>query len=156
MISARSCTTKNELADRRPTEYLAGTELGELTAMMAYRLIIEGFVQADAQAMLAAYAPCSSNLIMSRILGKSSSKYRRCGGHNDGRLTPQQSATAFLYAKVFENAISVFSTPPLADDWLNRPCKHLDGEVPLHMVDNIIGFQAVEAYLDRVRWGVYQ
>ena len=59
------------------------------------------------------------------------------------------------YAKVLEHAINVFGSQQLAEEWLGRPCKFLEGGVPLDMLDNPIGFRAVEDYLDRVQYGVY-
>ncbi|MGF0238074.1 MbcA/ParS/Xre antitoxin family protein [Rhodococcus sp. IEGM1300] len=40
--------------------------------------------------------------------------------------------------------------------WLDRPCKHLAGNVPLNLIDNSLGFQAVEDYLERIELAAYQ
>ena len=63
---------------------------------------------------------------------------------------------AFQFARVLEHAISVFGSLKLAEEWLGRPCRYLDGEVPLDVIDNPIGFQTVEDYLQRIEYGVYQ
>ena len=68
----------------------------------------------------------------------------------------QKSAVAFQFAKVLEHATTVFGTQRLAEEWLDRPCKHLAGNVPLDLIDNSLGFQVVEDYLERVELGVYQ
>lgn len=41
-------------------------------------------------------------------------------------------------------------------DWLKKPCRYLDNNIPLELVDNTLGFQVVEDYLTRVEYGVYQ
>lgn len=54
----------------------------------------------------------------------------------------QKSAVAFQFAKVLEHATTVFGTQRLAEEWLDRPCKHLAGNVPLNLIDNpILGFR---------------
>jgi len=50
----------------------------------------------------------------------------------------------------------VFGSQPLAEEWLGRPSQFLRGGVPLDMIDNPVGFQAVEDYLERIEYGVYQ
>jgi len=93
---------------------------------------------------------------MSRIMGKSSRTTQRQGTKQPAHLNSQQSAAACQYAKVLEHAINVFGTQKLAEEWLGRPCKFLDGDVPLDMIDNPVGFQTVEDYLERIEYGVYQ
>lgn len=35
-------------------------------------------------------------------------------------------------------------------------CRHIAGNAPLDLIDNVLGFQLVEAYLERIELGVYQ
>lgn len=60
------------------------------------------------------------------------------------------------YAQVLAHATNVFGSQPLAEEWLRRPCKFLEGGVPLDMIDNPVGLQTIEGYLDRIEYGVYQ
>ncbi|MGU0800372.1 antitoxin Xre/MbcA/ParS toxin-binding domain-containing protein [Pseudomonas aeruginosa] len=71
------------------------------------------------------------------------------------RLPPRQSAIALQYARTLEQALTVFGTIDLAGTWLSRPCNRLDGEVPLNIVDNSLGFRAVRDYLGRIEYGLY-
>ncbi len=66
------------------------------------------------------------------------------------------SASTLLYAKVRDRAIDVFGNQRLAEEWLGRPCRYLDGDVPQDVIDNPKRLQAVEAYLERIQHGVYQ
>ncbi|NNB29097.1 DUF2384 domain-containing protein [Pseudomonas fragi] len=66
------------------------------------------------------------------------------------------SAVAFQYAKTLEHANVGFGKQETAEDWLNRPCPHLDGLIPLDLIDNSIGFQVVKDYLERIELGIYQ
>ena len=50
----------------------------------------------------------------------------------------------------------MFGDQQLAEQWLSRPCKYLDGDIPLDVIHNPMGFQAVEDYLERIKYGVYQ
>jgi putative toxin-antitoxin system antitoxin component (TIGR02293 family) len=124
---------------------------------MLCRHIAEGFTLNDVRAMLGVSGLLSTNQIMSRIMGRSiRTIQRQSHSEHPTRLTPHQSAVAFQYARVFEQAISVFGTQQLAEKWLSRPCRFLEGNVPLEMIDNSLGFQVVEDYLCRIQYGVYQ
>ncbi|WP_241193586.1 MbcA/ParS/Xre antitoxin family protein [Pseudomonas chlororaphis] len=95
--------------------------------------------------------------VIKRIVGKPG---RTKQGKNDksttGRLGAFESAIAFQYAKVLEHATTVFGTLRLAEEWLAKPCRHLAGNIPLDLVGNPLGFQAIEDYLERVELCVYQ
>jgi len=123
---------------------------------MVYRLTVKGFDLKDVQNMLAISDLYSTKKIMSRIVGKSIRTIQRQGSKQPAHLNSQQSAVAFQYAKVLEHAINVFGTQKLAEEWLGRPCKYLDGDVPLDVIDNPVGFQAIEDYLERIEYGIYQ
>jgi len=144
------------LPRRRPTEYLLREDAGQLSPVMVYRRTAEGFELKDVQDMLALSDLYSTKKIMSRIVGKSVRTLQRQGSKQDAHLNAQQSAVAFQFARVLEHAISVFGSLKLAEEWLGRPCRYLDGEVPLDVIDNPIGFQTVEDYLQRIEYGVYQ
>lgn len=156
MVSAET-TAKVAPTARRPTEYLFRSESGQLSQVMVYRLTVQGFDLKDVQAMLSISDLYSAGKIMSRIMGKSIRTIQRQGSSKQpAQLNSQQSAVAFQYAKVLEHATKVFGTQKLAEEWLGRPCKYLDGDVPLDVIDNPIGFQTVEDYLERIEYGVYQ
>ncbi|MFK3797093.1 antitoxin Xre/MbcA/ParS toxin-binding domain-containing protein [Pseudomonas sp. NPDC088444] len=72
------------------------------------------------------------------------------------RLSIERSSAAYQYAKALEHATSVFGTQRSAEEWLGKPCRHLAGLIPLDLVDDVLGYQAVESYLERVELGVYQ
>ncbi|EMJ4936110.1 antitoxin Xre/MbcA/ParS toxin-binding domain-containing protein [Pseudomonas aeruginosa] len=156
MVSADTRTRKPAPAARRPTEYLFQSDSDQLSPVMVYRLTVKGFDLKDVQDMLAISDLYSTKKIMSRIVGKSIRTIQRQGSKQPAHLNSQQSAVAFQYAKVLEHAINVFGTQKLAEEWLGRPCKYLDGDVPLDVIDNPVGFQAVEDYLERIEYGVYQ
>jgi len=156
MPTAEARTDKSSPPTRRPTEYLLRNDMDQLSSVMVYRLTIKGFALKDVQDMLSLSDLFSNKKIMSRIVGKSIRTLQRQGTRQPALLNAQQSAVASQYAKVLEHAITVFGTQKLAEEWLGRPCKYLDGDVPLDVIDNPVGFQAVEDYLERVEYGVYQ
>jgi putative toxin-antitoxin system antitoxin component (TIGR02293 family) len=156
MISADTRTRSAAPVARRPTEYLLRADSDQLSPVMVYKLIAKGFDLKDVQSMLALSALYSTNKIMSRIVGKSTRTIQRQGNKQPAHLNAQQSAVALQYAKVLEHAINVFGTQKLAEEWLGNPCKYLDGDVPLDVIDNSVGFNTVEDYLERIEYGVYQ
>ena len=66
------------------------------------------------------------------------------------------SASTVQYAEVLKHAIHTFGNQRLAKEWLGRPCKYLDGDLPQDVIDDPLRFQAVKAYLERIKHGVYQ
>jgi uncharacterized protein (DUF2384 family) len=99
----------------------------------------------------------STKGILRHIVGKSIMR-SQCinAGKPSVRLDFHQSAIAFQYAKILELAIDTFGAQKLAEEWPGRPCRYLDGEIPLDVLDNLVGFQAVEKYLERIKCGTYQ
>jgi putative toxin-antitoxin system antitoxin component (TIGR02293 family) len=160
MASADARTSSAALtapAVRSPTAYLFGGESGNLSTIRIYLLTKDGFHLKDVQDMLSSSALYSTQKVLSRIIGKSVRTIQRQGSSNKpAQLNSQQSAVAFQYAKVLEHAIAVFGTQRGAEEWLGNPCKYLEGGVPLDLIDNPVGFQAVEDYLERIELGVYQ
>jgi putative toxin-antitoxin system antitoxin component (TIGR02293 family) len=157
MVAIETRTVKATPPARRPTEYLLRADTGQLSSVMIYRLTLQGFALKDVQDMLSMSLLYSTQKVISRIVGRSVRTIQRQGSSKQpAQLNAQQSAVAFQYAKVLEHATSVFGTQKLAEEWLGRPCKYLDGDVPLDVIDNPIGFQTVEDYLERVALGVYQ
>lgn len=67
-----------------------------------------------------------------------------------------ESAATQQYAKVLDRAIDVFGNQKLALEWMGRPCRYLDGDVPQDVIGNPARIQAVEAHLERIKHGVYQ
>ncbi len=74
------------------------------------------------------------------------------------RLVKKQSVpfSSGQYSKVLEQAIAVFGNQKLAEVWLGRPCRYFGGELPLAIITDPVGLQAVEDYLQRIERGVYQ
>lgn len=72
------------------------------------------------------------------------------------QLNQQQNPVAFQYAQVLDHACSVFGGKPFAEQWLKSPCKQLECQIPLELLDNALGFEQVEGFLTRIEYGVYQ
>lgn len=138
---------------RKPTEYLTQISSGQLSQLEIFLLAKEGFALQDVRAMVSISKLYTSSKVIHRILGKTRPKKTDDG---TSRLNISQSAIAFQFAKVLEQATTVFGSLPLAEEWLQKPCRYLADLVPLTLVDNPIGFRAIESYLGRVELGVYQ
>ncbi|WP_225923582.1 MULTISPECIES: MbcA/ParS/Xre antitoxin family protein [Pseudomonas] len=69
---------------------------------------------------------------------------------------PESQDAKTQYARALEHAIEVFGSQSLAEDWLNKPCKYLNGQEPLELTKNSLGFESVMGYLSRIGQGVYQ
>lgn len=156
MASPKTRTGKVTPAAQRPTEYLLRSDSGQLSPVTIYKLTARGFELKDVQAMLSVSNLYSQANILSRIVGKPLSKAHRLGINKlPVRLNSHQSAVAFQYASALELAINIFGAQKLAEEWLERPCKHLEGDVPLDVIENAVGFQVVQDYLKRIEYGLY-
>ena len=141
---------------RTPTEYLID-DADQLSAALIYQRCMKGLALDDVRDMLAAFPGLPAEHILYRIVGAPLRlRKSRIGAKRSVRLSPQQSAVALQYARVLDKATSVFGTQSLATAWFIRPCRYLDGSVPMDLVDHTFGVQAVEVYLGRVLHGVYQ
>lgn len=161
MISAETNTNKTKTSPKgkspaKPTAILLNGRVAH-NQMSVIGFTREGFKLNDVQEMLSVSRLFSSSGIVERITGKSiRTIQRKAKDASVDRLNSQQSAVAFQYAQVLEHATAVFGTQKLAEEWLERPCKYLDNNVPLELIDNSLGFQLVEEYLERLELGVYQ
>ncbi|WP_248764615.1 antitoxin Xre/MbcA/ParS toxin-binding domain-containing protein [Pseudomonas protegens] len=157
MIGVEPRQVSSQQPGCRPTTYLTQSQSGLLSPLDLFLRVRQGFALNDVQAMVAASELYSAAHVLRRITGKSKRTLAR--QRDDGgtlRLNAQQSAVAFQYAQVLEHAASVFGSQQRAEKWLGRPCKHLENNVPLELIENAFGFQVVEAYLQRIELGVYQ
>jgi putative toxin-antitoxin system antitoxin component (TIGR02293 family) len=143
-------------ASRKPTEVLLHGRKGD-TRMLIIRYTQEGFILSDVKEMLSISDLYMEHDLVQRITGKSLRTVQRLAKEtNPVRLNQQQSTVAFQYAQALEHAIDVFGDQHLAEEWLKKPCKYLEGNIPLDLIDNSLGFQVVEDYLTRIEYGVYQ
>jgi putative toxin-antitoxin system antitoxin component (TIGR02293 family) len=154
-----------KLAQQMPPSTLAGRPTACLTKGLSEQLspvgialmVKEGFELGDVRAMIALSVLYSEPQIAVKIVGKAPrSKRHKVGVADANRLNAWQSAVAYQYAVGLERAERVFGTLAHAEDWLSRPCRYLDGLVPVDIFDNPVGFQVVMDYLSRVEMGVYQ
>jgi len=143
-------------AARKPTEVLLHGRKGD-ERMLIIRYTQEGFSLSDVRDMLSTSKLYMEHDLLQRITGKSIRTVQRLTKDAQPiRLNQQQSTIAFQFAHTLEHATHVFGSQPFAEDWLGKPCKYLDGQVPLELIDNSLGFQVVEDYLTRIEHGVYQ
>lgn len=140
----------------KPTQVLLQGRKGD-ERLLIIRYTQEGFYLSDVREMLSGSNLYMEHGLLERITGKSVRTVQRLVKEAQPvRLNRQQSTVAFQYAQALEHATEVFGSQSLAEDWLEKPCKYLDGHVPLELIDNSLGFQVVEDYLGRIEYGVYQ
>ncbi|MNE59562.1 hypothetical protein D3C76_88990 [compost metagenome] len=156
-LNADTQPSSSECRGGKPTVFLIGDQPVPPSSLQVYQLVCAGFTLTDVKAMVSSSALYSSSDTLKRVVGRSvRTLQRKAQESGKVRLNAQQSAVAFQYARALEDAIAVFGSQLQAEAWLGRPCPHLEGCVPLDMVENAVGFQIVEAYLQRLEMGVYQ
>lgn len=155
MSSRPKHTAHRTAAAYKPTEYLFSNSINQSSPLTAYTIIEKGFALKDVQAMVSPSQLYTSALILEKIIGGSLRAYKRALQRN-ARLSSKKSAVVFQYAKGLELAITVFGSLDLAEQWLSRPCKYLNGITPIDALDNYLGYKAVEDYLEKILYGIYQ
>ncbi|WP_349976418.1 antitoxin Xre/MbcA/ParS toxin-binding domain-containing protein [Pseudomonas sp. WHRI 8519] len=156
-VSSGTQPSSAERQSCKPTAYLIGNQPVPPSSLQVFLLVRAGFAFKDVKAMVSSSVLYSSADILARVVGGAiRTAHRKALESGKARLNAQQSAVAFQYARALEDAIVVFGSQPQAEAWLGRPCRHLEDCVPLDMVENTVGFQVVESYLQRVEMGVYQ
>ncbi|WP_422582530.1 antitoxin Xre/MbcA/ParS toxin-binding domain-containing protein [Pseudomonas sp.] len=85
--------------------------------------------------------PSSMHKVIDRILDKSKPKKTDDGTSG---LNASQNSVAFQFAKVFEYATTVFGSQPLAEEWLQKPCRHLADLVPLTLVETHLDLEQLK------------
>lgn len=118
-----------------------------------YTAVRQGFTLRYAKALLSTSPLCVSEQILEKVIGRS---YRKKTKKKNIRLNAQQSAVVLQYARMIEIAISVFGSQEIAELWLARPCKYLNGIIPIEAAQNYFGYLAVANYLENIKRGVYQ
>ncbi|WP_237142492.1 antitoxin Xre/MbcA/ParS toxin-binding domain-containing protein [Pseudomonas azotoformans] len=140
----------------KATDYLTQNRIDQLSDLRIFMLAKDGFTLQDVRAMVSISRLYSSSEIIERIYGASVGEKHWEKNEVASRLSASQSAVAFQFARVLDHATTVFGNLQLAEEWLEKPCRNLAGNVPLDMVDNPLGFKVVEDYLERVALGIYQ
>lgn len=156
MVSHGPQMPTSTLMPLKATEYLTQVRIDQLSELRIFMLAKEGFALKDVRAMVSISKLYSSSKIIERICGTPNQKSLGEKNETASRLSAFQSAVAFQFASVLDHATTVFGSLQLAEEWLEKPCRNLAGNVPLDMVDNPLGFNVVEDYLERVALGVYQ
>jgi putative toxin-antitoxin system antitoxin component (TIGR02293 family) len=138
-----------------PTELLLRANVDLLSPAMIYRQISEGLALQDVEAMLSIAAPGVACKILCCILGK---PIQTVGRKRKllAQLSAHEGAVAFQFAKALEQALIVFGSQQLVEEWLCRSCLFLDGGIPMEMLQNALGFQLIQTYLRRIEYGIYQ
>lgn len=144
------------MLSRQLSVVLAGVkteELSQLELVLLIKRICIRFSESDARNVYALFFEADLDANYGEI-DSYASPYG--GAKGVVLLNEYQSAVALQYALALERATSTFGTQRLAENWLEKPCSQLSGEIPLEMLGNLWGYRLVVSYLDRVVLGVYQ
>jgi putative toxin-antitoxin system antitoxin component (TIGR02293 family) len=74
---------------------------------------------------------------------------------NRTRLTPEQSAKAYRFARIFERATEVIGSEDDARGWLHEGVLALGKRTPMEAMSSEIGSERVQHLLERLDDGVY-
>jgi putative toxin-antitoxin system antitoxin component (TIGR02293 family) len=86
------------------------------------------------------------------ILGISNRTLQRKFRAND-RLSPLASDRLSRVDRIYQLAVSVFGDEKKAAEWLKRPSRALNNELPIRLLDTDAGTQQVEQELRQIEFG---
>jgi len=86
------------------------------------------------------------------ILGISNRTLQRKFRAND-RLSPLASDRLSRVDRIYQLAVSVFGDEKKAAEWLKRPSRALNNELPIKLLDTDAGTQQVEQELRQIEYG---
>ncbi|MDB6141363.1 MAG: toxin-antitoxin system antitoxin subunit [Pseudomonas sp.] len=123
--------------------------------MAVYRAVSSGFPLQSVINMIEHSEVYKRSGVLSRIVGTSDRTLARRMKTPDEALTPEQSTRALYYAEVLEKATEVLGSRELAEQWMIKPARGLDGELPIDLISNSVGYELVTDFLTRMDYGVY-
>jgi len=72
-----------------------------------------------------------------------------------GKLSPVESDRALRLQHISELSERVFGNPEKAQRWLRKPCRALDGAVPIELLVSETGARIIEEELHAIDYGMY-
>ncbi|WP_460145383.1 type II RES/Xre toxin-antitoxin system antitoxin [Pseudomonas sp. S2_A02] len=123
--------------------------------MEIYRAVKNGFPLQSVLDMIENSEVYKQRGVLSRIVGASDRTLARRLKTPNEALTAEQSTRALNYAEVLEKATDVLGSRELAEQWMVKPARGLDGETPIDLISNSVGYELVTDFLTRIEYGVY-
>jgi putative toxin-antitoxin system antitoxin component (TIGR02293 family) len=123
--------------------------------MEIYRAVRNGFPLQSVINMIEHSDVYKQYGVLSRIVGASDRTLARRLKSPEEVLTSEQSTRALYYAEVLEKATDVLGSRELAEQWMVKPARGLDGEMPIDLISNSVGYELVTDFLTRIEYGVY-
>ncbi|SCW97513.1 antitoxin Xre/MbcA/ParS toxin-binding domain-containing protein [Pseudomonas sp. NFACC05-1] len=123
--------------------------------MEIYRAVRKGFSLQSVLDMVENSEVYKRRGVLSKIVGTSERTLARRLKTPNEVLTPEQSTRALNYAEVLEKATVVLGSRELAEQWMAKPARGLDGETPIDLISNSVGYELVTDFLTRIEYGVY-
>ncbi|KIR18140.1 hypothetical protein PFLU4_15290 [Pseudomonas fluorescens] len=123
--------------------------------MEIYRAVRKGFSLQSVLNMVENSEVYKRRGVLSKIVGTSERTLARRLKAPNEVLTAEQSTRALNYAEVLEKATAVLGSRELAEQWMAKPARGLDGETPIDLISNSVGYELVTDFLTRIEYGVY-
>lgn len=123
--------------------------------MEIYRAVRRGFPLQSVLDMIENSEVFKRSGVLSKIVGASDRTLARRLKTPDEALTAEQSTRALNFAEVLEKATQVLGSRELAEQWMVKPARGLDGETPIDLISNSVGYELVTDFLTRIEYGVY-
>jgi len=92
---------------------------------------------------------------LEQAVGMSLRTFQRRKDSSAKPLNQEQSGRTWKFAEILAKATAIFGSQGEAEQWLERPATGLDQRRPIDLLATPAGVELVEAFLQRLEYGVY-
>jgi putative toxin-antitoxin system antitoxin component (TIGR02293 family) len=139
-------------------DLLGGTRLLKrrlATALDAHELILQGIPDAALKHLVDRVPLLRDAALLGKAVGMSVRTFQRRKGTTPRPLDPAQSARTWKFAEILAKATEIFGSQAEAERWLVQPAMGLAQRRPIDLLATPAGVALVEAFLERLEYGVY-
>jgi len=125
------------------------------SALDVHRLLTRGLPQQALDHMVESVKLVKGGRHFEDAFGMTYRTYQRRKLPGSERLSPEQSAKTWNFARVLAKAAEVFGSQDAAETWISTPVMGLDRHIPLELLQTPAGVEMVTDFLTRLEYGVY-
>ncbi|WP_428486987.1 type II RES/Xre toxin-antitoxin system antitoxin [Rhodopila sp.] len=125
------------------------------TPLDAHEMLVTGLPGEALLHLVESFEILRRRVVFEQATGISLRTIQRRRGTPIQMLSREQSGRTWKLAEVLARATSLLGSREAAEQWLERPAMGLDQRRPIDLLSTPAGMALVEAFLERLEYGVY-
>ena len=121
----------------------------------AHEMLLRGLPSAALHHLVDALLVLRKPASLEKALGVSLRTFQRRKDAPTKPLSQEQSGRAWKFAEILAKATELLGSQAEAEHWLESPAIGLDQRRPIDLLGTPAGVEIVEAFLERLEYGVY-